>query len=139
MMANAYFRKSPPKSLDRNAFSREAVSALSTADAAATLVAFTAASVAAASTFLPAAPATWVVCGGGARNPAILADLARRVEGRVTTADEVGWSSAMMEAQAFAYLAVRALDGLPLSFPSTTGVPRPMTGGVLARPSRVPA
>ena len=51
-----------------------------------------------------------------------------------TTADAIGWSSAYLEAQAFAYLAVRSLQGLPITFPSTTGVREPMTGGVLARP-----
>jgi anhydro-N-acetylmuramic acid kinase len=138
LMENPYFALPPPKSLDRNAFSRAAVSKLSTADAAATLTAFTAASIAAGSRFLPSPPQDWVVCGGGARNPAMLRALSRRVDGRVRTADEVGWSSAMMEAQAFAYLAVRALKGLPLSFPTTTGVPQPMTGGIIIRPAASP-
>jgi anhydro-N-acetylmuramic acid kinase len=139
LMRHPYFAKAPPKSLDRNAFSRERVAGLATADAAATLAAFTAASVAAAEPFLPRRPAVWAICGGGARNPAILAALAECVSGRVVTADEVGWSSSMMEAQAFAYLAVRSLRGLPLSFPTTTGVPAPMPGGLLARPSGVAA
>ncbi|MDQ0469024.1 anhydro-N-acetylmuramic acid kinase [Labrys wisconsinensis] len=138
LLDHEYFGKKPPKSLDRNEFSRSAVASLSTEDAAATLTAFTAGSVALARRWLPKEPALWVVCGGGARNPAILAALAARVPGAVTTADAVGWSAAMMEAQAFAYLAVRSLDGLPLSFPSTTGVPRPMTGGVLSRPEPAP-
>jgi anhydro-N-acetylmuramic acid kinase len=141
LMQNPYFDMAPPKSLDRNAFSRAAVSHLSTVDAAATLAAFTAASVASATRFLPSPPRNWIVCGGGARNAAILRALSGLVDASVQTADEVGWSSSMMEAQAFAYLAVRALKKLPLSFPSTTGVPRPMTGGVIARPaaSAVPA
>lgn len=135
LMAHRFFSQRPPKSLDRNAFSRDAVADLSTADAAATLAAFTGASAAAARRWMPAEPALWVVGGGGASNPAILADLARRVPGRVTTADAVGWSSAFLEAQAFAYLAVRSLEGLPLTFPATTGVSRPLTGGRLARPA----
>ena len=52
----------------------------------------------------------------------------------VETADQAGWSADALEAQAFAFLAVRALKGLPLTFPTTTGVPRPMTGGVLVKP-----
>jgi anhydro-N-acetylmuramic acid kinase len=141
LMRNPYFDLAPPKSLDRNAFSLAAVSSLSTADAAATLAAFTAASVAAGIRFLPSAPFDWIVCGGGARNRAILRALSNLIEAPIRTADDLGWSSAMMEAQAFAYLAVRAVKQLPLSFPTTTGVPEPMTGGVIARPaaSTVPA
>ncbi|WP_370880100.1 anhydro-N-acetylmuramic acid kinase [Labrys monachus] len=136
LMAHPYFDEKPPKSLDRNAFSREAVASLSTEDAAATLAAFTARSAAASRRWLPRPPALWVVCGGGARNPAILDFLRRETGAGVRTADDVGWSAAMMEAQAFAYLAVRSLKGLPLTFPSSTGVPRRLTGGVLARPLR---
>ncbi len=134
LLDHKYFRAAPPKSLDRDAFRRDAVSGLSVEDAAATLVAFTASAVAIGLDWLPHPPASIVVCGGGARNPAMLRSLAQRVSAKVSTADEVGWSADMMEAQAFAYLAVRSLKGLPLSFPSTTGVPVPLTGGVLARP-----
>ena len=134
LMDHDYFRTPPPKSLDRDAFRRDAVSGLSLEDAAATLVAFTVTAVARATEWLPRPPANLVVCGGGARNPAIVGALSRRLPGEVVTAEEVGWSADMMEAQAFAYLAVRSLKGLPLSFPSTTGVPAPLTGGVLARP-----
>jgi anhydro-N-acetylmuramic acid kinase len=136
-----YFDLPPPKSLDRNAFvaARDIVSHLSLEDAAATLAAFTARTAASARRWIAADPATWVVCGGGARNRAIMEALGRAVPGRVVTADDVDWSAAMMEAQAFAYLAVRSLLGLPLSFPSTTGVPRPMPGGLLARAMPVEA
>ena len=139
LMDNPFFGAPPPKSLDRNAFSRDAVAGLTVSDAAATLAAFTVATVEAAGRLLPRAPASWVVCGGGARNGTIMRGLAECLPGRVSTADAVGWSAAMMEAQAFAYLAVRSLHGLPLSFPTTTGVPRPMTGGILVRPSPVGA
>jgi len=135
LLADPFFDRPPPKSLDRNAFSRSAVDHFSTPDAAATLVAFTAATVARAERWFPEAPRRWIVCGGGARNPAILAALADRVRGSVTTADAVGWSSGLMEAQAFAYLALRSLRGLPLTFPSTTGVGTSVTGGRLARPN----
>ena len=76
----------------------------------------------------------WIAAGGGTRNRELLRLLARHVEAEVIPADDVGWSSAFLEAQAFAYLAVRSLRGLPLTFPSTTGVPEPTTGGVLAKP-----
>jgi anhydro-N-acetylmuramic acid kinase len=134
LMDNAFFQERPPKSLDRNAFSREAVAGLGICDAAATLAAFTARSAAGARQWLPAEPKLWIVCGGGARNPAILEFLREETGATVRTADEFGWSAAMMEAQAFAYLAVRSLKGLLLTFPSSTGVPRAMAGGVLARP-----
>lgn len=131
LMAHPFFEAMPPKSLDRNDFSLEPVAALSTEDAAATLTAFTAATIAGIVPRLPAAPDAVVICGGGARNPTLVAELGRRFACPVTTADERGWSGDAVEAQAFAYLAVRSLEGLPLTYPTTTGVPRPMTGGVL--------
>ncbi|MDJ1156716.1 anhydro-N-acetylmuramic acid kinase [Chelatococcus sp. SYSU_G07232] len=134
LMAHPYFAQRPPKSLDRNAFSREAVSGLATEDGAATLTAFTARSVAAIIAHLPAAPALWIVCGGGARNPTLLRMLARETGADVRTAEDFGWSAEALEAQAFAFLAVRSLAGLPLTFPTTTGVAEPLSGGVLAEP-----
>jgi anhydro-N-acetylmuramic acid kinase len=84
---------------------------------------------------LPRAPASWIVAGGGARNPTLMGMLtARLAPARIETAHEAGWSIDSLEAQAFAYLAVRSLRGLPITFPGTTGVPHPLTGGVLARP-----
>lgn len=134
LLDHAFFGKKPPKSLDRNAFSRSPVAGLATPDAAATLTAFTVESVARALDWFPESPATWIVCGGGARNPTLLAGLARRLNATVTTADAVGWSSAMMEAQAFGYLALRAWRGLSLTFPMTTAAPQPLTGGVIVHP-----
>ena len=95
----------------------------------------TAATVARAVEILPRAPASWIVAGGGARNPTLMRMLAERLApASVETADQVGWSADALEAQAFAFLAVRSLKGLPLTFPTTTGAPQPMTGGVLVRP-----
>ncbi len=135
LMSHPYFEEAYPKSLDRNAFSRAAVSSLSTADAAATLTAFTAASIAGALRLLSARPGRLVVCGGGARNPTLLAALQERAGIKVSTAEEFGWSADSVEAEAFAYLAVRSRRGLPLTFPGTTGVELPTRGGVLVRPS----
>ena len=84
---------------------------------------------------LPARPGRWLVCGGGRHNPAIMAALAARLKAPVEPVEAVGWDGDAMEAQAFAYLALRSLDVLPLSLPGTTGVVRPMTGGVLHRVS----
>ena len=76
----------------------------------------------------------WVICGGGARNPTLLRDIAEETRGKVVAADDLGWDGDALEAQAFAFLAVRSLRGLPLTFPGTTGAPRPMTGGRLNEP-----
>ncbi|HEY5166474.1 MAG TPA: anhydro-N-acetylmuramic acid kinase, partial [Pseudolabrys sp.] len=84
---------------------------------------------------LPVPPQAWVVAGGGARNPTLMRMLAERLApASVETADAIGWSSQSIEAQAFAYLAVRTLNGMPITFPATTGVAKPMPGGVIARP-----
>jgi anhydro-N-acetylmuramic acid kinase len=136
VLRHRFFELPPPKSLDRNAFASasEALADVSVADGAATLAALTAASVARVIPLLPRPPRTWIVAGGGAHNPAMLAMLAERVApATVETADTLGWSSDALEAQAFAYLAVRTLRGLPITFPTTTGVAQPMPGGIVAR------
>ena len=141
VLKHPFFAKAPPKSLDRNAFRHWAMeegrlTEKSTEDALATLTAITAASVAHATKVLPRAPAGWLVAGGGTRNPTLMRMLAQRLAPvSIETAGAVGWSADALEAQAFAYLAVRTLKGLPLTFPTTTGVPRPLTGGVLVRKS----
>jgi anhydro-N-acetylmuramic acid kinase len=132
-----YFDRLPPKSLDRNAFSLQAVAHLSVADAAATVTAFTAWSVADLVGKLAVRPGRVIVCGGGARNTTLMRELGQRLPMALDTAAALGWSVDHMEAQAFAYLAVRSLKGLPLTFPSTTGVTLPLTGGKLARPARL--
>jgi len=139
LLDDPFFDQKPPKSLDRNNFSRAAVEHLELEDAAATLTAFTAASVGRLMALLPKAPKSLIVCGGGARNPILVRELAQRLPCRVTTADFCGWSGDAMEAQAFAYLAVRAKRGLPYTYPTTTGAPQPMSGGVLVEPDREPS
>ncbi len=137
VLGNKFFNQPCPKSLDRNAFAFANIGLpdFSVADGAATLSALTAASVARVLPHLPAPPQSWIVAGGGARNPTLMRMLADRLKpASVETADEVGWSSQSIEAQAFAYLAVRTLNNMPITFPQTTGVKKPMTGGVVARP-----
>ena len=129
-----FFRQPCPKSLDRNAFKLD-ISRYSVADGAATLTALTAAAVARAVHLLPSPPRTWIVAGGGARNATLMRMLeARLAPAAIVRADDLGWSADALEAQAFAYLAVRSLRGLPITFPTTTGVAKPMTGGVVAMP-----
>jgi len=131
-----YFARTPPKSLDRDDFSDAMPADLSLADGAATLTAITAAAVAAARDHVPAPACQWLACGGGRHNPALMMALARRLDAPVRPVEAVGWDGDALEAQAFAYLAVRSLLGLPLSLPSTTGVPRPTPGGRLFRAGR---
>ena len=131
LMAHPYFDAPPPKSLDRNAFDPAPVSGLSAEDGAATLVAFTAEAVRRALAHMPAAPLRWLVTGGGRHNPALMAALAERLGAPCDPVESVGWQGDALEAQAFGYLAVRSRRGLPLSLPRTTGVPRPLSGGVL--------
>lgn len=127
-----YFSRPAPKSLDRDAFSLD-LGNLSTPDGAATLLALTAASVARAEELFPDAPVCWIVCGGGRHNQTLLRALAECVSGSVKTAEDVGWDGDALEAEAFAYLAVRSLRGLSLSLPSTTGCSAPVTGGAFHR------
>lgn len=138
LMAHPFFAAPPPKSLDRldfaHAIEASGLGALALADGAATLVGFTAASVAAVRAHLPAAPLRWLVTGGGRHNAAIMTALRAALGVPVEPVDAVGWDGDALEAQAFAYLAARSLAGLPLSLPTTTGVPAPMPGGRVARP-----
>ncbi len=129
-----YFARRPPKSLDRNAFPLEFVAGLSLEDGAATLTAVTAASVAAASRYFPEPAGRWLVTGGGRRNGAIMEALRQRLAVEVAPVEQVGWRGDALEAEAFAYLAVRSLKGLPLTLPSTTGCREPTTGGRLWQP-----
>ena len=130
-----FFALPPPKSLDRNDFAALSVADMGVDDGAATLTAFTAASIARIGSMLPKPPARWIVVGGGASNPTLMQMLATRLApATVARGSDLGWSGDAVEAQAFAYLAARSLKDLPLTFPGTTGVPRPTTGGVLARP-----
>jgi anhydro-N-acetylmuramic acid kinase len=133
LMADPWFDEPFPKSLDRNAFSPNPVNLLSDENGAATLAAFTASTVAAGIAAAGGAD-TIVVVGGGAHNPAILRMLGETTGKPLVDAADFGWQGDFIEAQAFAYLAARSLAGLPLSYPETTGVSRPMPGGVLAQP-----
>jgi anhydro-N-acetylmuramic acid kinase len=132
-LQHPYFAKRPPKSLDRDDFADAAPADLSLEDGAATLTEMIAAAIARAGEHFPAPVWQWLVTGGGRKNPALMAALARRLAVPVYPVEAVGWDGDALEAQAFAYLAVRSLKGLSLSLPSTTGVPQPMPGGRLFR------
>ncbi len=129
LLENSYFDRAPPKSLDRNAFSSAPLEGLSLEDGAATLVAFTARSVARAAQHFPMPVERWLVCGGGRQNSHLMRRLRDALTVSVEPVEAAGWDGDALEAQAFAYLAVRSRQGLPLTFPATTGAPRPLTGG----------
>lgn len=136
LLGDPYFARLAPKSLDRldfaAALAASGLQALSPADGAATLVAFTAGAVAACR--FPAPPKRWLVAGGGRHNPAIMAELRGRLGVPVEPVECLGWDGDALEAQCFGFLAVRVVAGLPLSFPGTTGVSAPLPGGRVADP-----
>ena len=134
LLAHPYFLSPPPKSLDRFDFSLEPLEKLELEDAAATLVAFMAEGVRLGFEMMGATPTEVIVCGGGRHNPEIMKALAERLACPVTTAEDHGWRGDSIEAEAFAYLAARTQRGLPISYPKTTGVPAPMTGGKIVKP-----
>lgn len=136
MLAHAYFDRAPPKSLDRHAFSTAPVAQLSVEDGAATLTAFTAVSIARGLALCPRRPKRLLICGGGRRNPTLMAFITRYAGVGSENVDRLGWRGDAVEAQAFAYLAVRSARGLPITFPGTTGVGAPKTGGVTTLPAR---
>lgn len=136
-LAEPYFARMPPKSLDRNDFAEmvQLVNELSDADAAATLTAMCAAGVVEAMQHCPSPPTRVLVCGGGRHNPVLMRMLEVSLDCPVEAVEAVGLNGDMLEAQAFAYLAVRVARGLPTSCPGTTGVRAAVGGGTLSAPT----
>lgn len=135
-LADPYFYRMPPKSLDRDAFGemRGLVLELDDADAAATLTGMAAASVLRAMDHAPEPPSELLVTGGGRLNPVMMQMLCAALDCPVRDIDDTGLNGDMLEAQAFAYLAVRVARGLPTSCPSTTGVRAAVGGGIVSYP-----
>ncbi|MFC4270759.1 anhydro-N-acetylmuramic acid kinase [Sneathiella chungangensis] len=132
LLDHPYFDLKPPKSLDRDQFDvAGAISWLGLENGAATLLRFTSGSIGRALSHLPGTPARWLLTGGGRKNPVLVREIANVVGAPVEPVEAVGWRGDDLEAEAFAFLAVRSVRGLPLSLPTTTGVPEPMTGGRL--------
>jgi anhydro-N-acetylmuramic acid kinase len=134
LLKNNFFATSAPKSLDRNTFQTSVVDALSPADGAATLTRFTAASIALSEKLVPEPPRLYIICGGGRLNPTLIQNLRDLLQASVIVAEDVGMNGDSMEAEAWAYLAVRCLRGLAITFPGTTGVAAPLSGGRLTAP-----
>lgn len=134
VLARPFFAAPPPKSLDRHDFHTADLSNLSVEDGAATLTALTVQTIAAANRHFPVSPAQWVITGGGRHNATMMKMLEKALAAPVAPVEVLGWDGDFLEAEAFAYLAVRAYRQLPLTLPSTTGVKIPLSGGVLHRP-----
>lgn len=130
IIPKAWFEERPPKSLDRNDFSLEPLEGLSPEDGAAALTALTAHSVAMAREHLPQAPRQWLLAGGGRHNKALVAALKDALGVPVLPVDDLGWRGDALEAEIFAFLAVRSRLGLPLTLPTTTGAKAPVSGGL---------
>jgi anhydro-N-acetylmuramic acid kinase len=109
------------------------VDGLSLEDGAATLTAFSAASVEKAINLLPQRPNKLIISGGGRKNPTLMNEISARSEVSIETAESYGWRGDAIEAECFAFLAARKIANLPISFPKTTGVKQPITGGKIAK------
>jgi anhydro-N-acetylmuramic acid kinase len=131
-LQDPFFEKAPPKSIDRNYFHISPVRHLSLENGAATLAAFTVRSIVEAQKHFPAPVKSWIIAGGGRHNPTIMQRLCAELP-NVHSAEEANWDGDALEAQAFGFLAIRSLLGLPLSLPTTTGASRAVTGGALWR------
>lgn len=128
-LSHPFFQKRPPKSLDRGAWDTKTISNLPLADAVATLTDFTVAAIAQGATYFAEPATVWYVTGGGRLNTAIMQGLRARLKCSVEPVEALGWDGDALEAEGFAYLAVRSVLGLPLSYPTTTGIKRAITGG----------
>ena len=133
-LENTFFAKPGPKSLDRNDFTLDLVAGLELSDGARTLAAVSAEAILKAVDHLPGRPVLWIICGGGRKNATIVGDMVRNASkerAEVIIAEDAGFDGDATEAEAWAYLAVRSLRGLPLTFPTTTGCREPVTGGLI--------
>jgi anhydro-N-acetylmuramic acid kinase len=132
LLKDKFFNRHPPKSLDRNYFSFDSVARLTKEDGAATLTEFTAAAVEKGAAYFPMPAKQWFISGGGRHNVALMQAFKRKFK-QVYPVESLGWTGSALEAQAFAFLAMRSLKKLPLSLPTTTGCNRATTGGALYR------
>lgn len=129
-LAEKFFAKPLPKSADRFEFDHIDVSMLSVEDGAATLCAVTAGAIHAAAKKLPAMPTTLWVTGGGVHHPLLMSMLGDFF-GSVRCVSDRGQNPDTLEAECFAWLAVRHVRGLTLTMPETTGCRVAATGGMI--------
>jgi anhydro-N-acetylmuramic acid kinase len=129
-LADEFFAAPAPKSLDRNHFKNKInVDDLMPDEALATLAEFTARSIIKSAELFPAPPKQWIITGGGRKNQHLMTRLRALSGASVHDISDMKCDGDALEAQAFGYLAARHKLGLPLSLPTTTGVPAPMPGG----------
>jgi anhydro-N-acetylmuramic acid kinase len=133
-LAHPYFARAVPKSLDRGDFTLDLLNGMEPAAGAATLARLTAGAIARSQAWFTEPAALWVICGGGRRNRFLMELLAWHLDSPVVPAEAVGADGDSVEAEAWAYLAVRSLRRQPITFPMTTGAPEPLTGGVRHTP-----
>ncbi len=138
LLGDVYFRALPPKSLDRDHFAIPALAGMSVADGCNLLTNFSVQAIARSADLLPEQPVRWIATGGGRHNDYMMDLLGKALDGRMVMAEDCGFDGDAIEAQAFAYLAVRSLKRMPISFPGTTGVSEPLTGGIVSPPARKP-
>ena len=136
LLKHPYLVADAPKSLDRFDFSSSMATGKNLEDGAALLTAFSAAAVGKALDILPIRPETLILCGGGRHNPSLVRAIEQYANVLTVDADDIGWRGDAIEAECFAFLAERVLRNLPLSFPTTTGVPKPTPGGIVSLPKR---
>ncbi|WND02221.1 anhydro-N-acetylmuramic acid kinase [Temperatibacter marinus] len=134
LMASPYFDEHPPKSLDRDDFTISSLRGLNATDGASTLIDFTVEAIVSAQSHFPESVAAWYVCGGGVHNRTMMRRLRKHIPVMIDPVDAMGWNSDSLEAEAFAFLAIRSQRNLPLSFPETTGTSEAVTGGVYYSP-----
>jgi anhydro-N-acetylmuramic acid kinase len=134
LLDNPALRMPPPRSFDRYDFNYKAVEGLSTEDACATLCAFTVKTIAISAEFLPKKPKNWYICGGGLFNQTLYTMLTEEF-GTLKSVTDLGTDASLLEAEAFAYLAVRSYKNLPITYPETTGVDYPVSGGIVFMPA----
>ena len=132
ILEDPYFKLKYPKSLDRFDFSYKLVDGMSLEDGAATLTALVAAAVSKSLDLLPLRPRQLIVSGGGRKNTTMMREISTRANVEVINADQYNWRGDAIEAECFAFLAARSLANLPISYPTTTGVFKPMIGGIIA-------
>jgi anhydro-N-acetylmuramic acid kinase len=138
LLGDGYFSAPPPKSLDRDHFAIPALAGMSAADGCSLLTHFSVQAIASSADLLPEPPVKWIATGGGRHNGYMMELLGKALGGRLVMAEQCGFDGDAIEAQAFAYLAVRALGRMPISYPGTTGVSKPLTGGIVSPPERKP-
>lgn len=138
LLKQNYLQKTPPKSIGRNDLENlyEHVIGSDTATGAATLTVFLAESIVESQKFFPDHPKQWILTGGGTFNPTLLRMIRRKLKEPIQTAAELGWDKDTLGATAYAFLAIRSLNQLPISYPTTTGVSEPVTGGTIFRSSQ---